>query len=66
MKRVTALALSGLMAISLVGCGGSAASGASDASGEQKADGAAGANLTLSIGYTTAANENDPHLVCAT
>ena len=53
MKRFTALALSGLMAISLVGCGGSAASGAS---GEQKADGAAGANLTLSIGYTTAAN----------
>lgn len=65
MKRFTALALSGLMAISLVGCGGSAASGASGASGEQKADGAAGANLTLSIGYTTAANENDPYHVTA-
>lgn len=66
MKRFTALALSGLMALGLVGCGSSSSASTTPAAGNAAAGGtASGSEYTLSIGYTTAANDNDPYHVTA-
>lgn len=56
--RLTALALASALALSLTACGGAStpSSTASSTSGE-----ASGASYTLSVGHTTAANENDPY-----
>lgn len=63
MKRLTALVIASALAMSLAACGGSASS-AAPAAGSASQD-AAQQTHTLSIGYTTAANDNDPYHLTA-
>lgn len=61
-NRLFAAALAGAMMLSLAACGGNNAGSAGSGS---SGDGAGGESITLSIGYTTATNENDPYHVTA-
>lgn len=66
MKRLIAMAIASALAMSLAACGGSASS-STPVAGSANGNGtsAGGATHTLSIGYTTAANDNDPYHLTA-
>jgi len=64
MKRFTALLIFVVMAMMLTACGGSDTSNKSAASGGNEKQGSSEARA-LNIGYTTAANKNDPYHLTA-
>ena len=70
LKKIFAGVLAGAMILSLAACGGNNAkpgntSGGGDKSGNTSGGGDAGKELTLSIGYTTASNDDDPYHLTA-
>lgn len=77
LKKIFAAVLAGAMVLSLAACGGGndnpggntsgGGSGGGAGSGTQQPSGgsAGGASVTLSIGYTTASNDDDPYHVTA-
>lgn len=61
-KQLTALALTAVLALGLTACGGSGSASSGAAPGPVGSGGKnSGATYTLSVGHTTAANENDPY-----
>lgn len=66
MKRFTSIALASALVLSMAACG-SAGNGNSSgaASGAPGSDKSSGFTYALSIGHTTAANENDPYYLTA-
>lgn len=59
--KLSALVLASFMVLSLAACGGSNTAAAPASSGASSSEKASGKTYTLSVGHTTAANENDPY-----
>ena len=67
MKRLLSLVAATAMILSLAACGGGSSAPVSNSADSSAATqpGASAASYTLSIGYTTASNDNDPYHLTA-